>query len=138
MELRIEGLAKRYGEITALHEIGLRCGRGMLGLVGPNGAGKTTLMRIIATLIPETTGSVSWNGNDTRARGQAVRQVLGYLPQEFGLYGELTARRFLRYLAAMKGLEKNHATRRVDELLEMVNLSQVADQRLQGYSGGMK
>ena len=78
----------------------------MLGLVGPNGAGKTTLMRMIATLLEPTEGTIRWNGQDIRTHGEALRQVLGYLPQEFGIYPEFTGRQFLRYLAAMKGLPK--------------------------------
>jgi ABC-type multidrug transport system ATPase subunit len=110
----------------------------MLGLVGPNGAGKTTLMRIIATLATQSTGAVCWNGLDTRQDGDMVRQTLGYLPQDFGLYPELTARLFLRFIAAMKGLARPLAARRVDELLELVNLEAEADRRLGGFSGGMR
>jgi ABC-2 type transport system ATP-binding protein len=138
MELTIENLGKRYGSHWALRQLSLHCGPGMLGLVGPNGAGKTTLMRMIATLLEPTEGTIHWNGLDTRAHGEAVRQVLGYLPQEFGIYREFSGRQFLRYLAAMKGLPKALANRRVDEVLETVNLEQVADRKLTTYSGGMK
>ncbi len=110
----------------------------MVGLVGPNGAGKTTLMRILATLIPASAGTVTWAGMDIRKHAQSLRQVLGYLPQEFGLYEEFTARQILRYLAAMKGLPGDLALRRVDELIELVNLEKDADRRLKTYSGGMK
>lgn len=138
MELVIDRLGKQYGRTVALGEVSLSSGPGMLGLVGPNGAGKTTLMRIVATLIPQSRGSVTWNGLDTRSAGQHIRRVLGYLPQEFGVYGEFSARQFLRYLAAMKGLPGALARARVDELLELVNLRDDADRKLQGYSGGMK
>ncbi len=138
MELLIEGLGKRYGEQWAIRDLSLRAGPGMLGLVGPNGAGKTTLLRILATLLDPTTGHATWNGLDTARQGQAVRETLGYLPQDFGLYPELTARQFLRYMAAMKGLPTALARRRVDELIEVVHLSAEADRRLGGYSGGMK
>ncbi|HZQ10878.1 MAG TPA: ABC transporter ATP-binding protein [Anaerolineae bacterium] len=138
MELQITNLSKRYDDKWALRDISLRCGRGMIGLVGPNGAGKTTLMRIIATLIPPTSGSVSWDGHDTRRAGQAVREVLGYLPQEFGLYGEFSGRQFLRYLAAIKGIPNELARARVDEVIELVNLEREADRQLSTYSGGMK
>ena len=110
----------------------------MLGLVGPNGAGKTTLMRMIATLLDPTEGTIRWNGKDIRTNGAALREVLGYLPQEFGIYREFTGRQFLQYLAAMKGLPKSLAHRRVAEVLEIVNLEQVADRKLPTYSGGMK
>jgi ABC-type multidrug transport system ATPase subunit len=138
MELVIDRLGKSYGSTVALRDVSLTSGPGMLGLVGPNGAGKTTLMRIIATLIPQSNGSVTWNGLDTRSNGQQIRQVLGYLPQEFGVYGEFSARQFLRYLAAMKGLPDGLARSRVDELLDLVNLRDDADRKLRGYSGGMK
>ncbi len=138
MELTIERLSKRYGQHWALRELELSASPGMLGLVGPNGAGKTTLMRMLATLLEPTEGSIRWNGQDIRAHGAALRQVLGYLPQEFGLYSEFTGRQFLRYLAAMKGLPSSLAHRQVDEVLELVNLEQVADRKLPTYSGGMK
>jgi ABC-2 type transport system ATP-binding protein len=138
MELLIENLGKRYGQHWALRQLSLRCEPGMLGLVGPNGAGKTTLMRMIATLLDPTEGTIRWNGQDIRTHGGALRQALGYLPQEFGLYGEFSGRRFLRYLAAMKGLPKSLAHRRVDEVLEIADLEPVADRKLTTYSGGMK
>ena len=92
----------------ALRQLSLRCEPGMLGLVGPNGAGKTTLMRMLATLLDPTEGTIRWNGQDIRTHGKELRQVLGYLPQEFGIYPEFTGRQFLRYLAAMKGLPNAH------------------------------
>nr|WP_244422631.1 ABC transporter ATP-binding protein [Ktedonobacter racemifer] len=138
MELTIERLSKRYGQHWALRELSLRGAPGMLGLVGPNGAGKTSLMRMIATLLEPTEGTIRWNGQDIRTHGQTLRQVLGYLPQDFGVYPEFTGRQFLRYLAAMKGLPTSLVHRRVDEVLEIVNLEQVADRKLPAYSGGMK
>jgi ABC-2 type transport system ATP-binding protein len=138
MELTLERLSKRYEQHWALHQLSLRCEPGMLGLVGPNGAGKTTLMRMIATLLEPTEGRILWNGQDIRTHGRTLRQVLGYLPQDFGTYPEFTGRQFLRYLAAMKGLPAELAHRRVDEALETVNLEQVADRKLPTYSGGMK
>jgi ABC-2 type transport system ATP-binding protein len=137
MSLSIENLSRRYGSRWALRDITLSAESGLVGLVGPNGAGKTTLMRIVATLLPATSGSVRWNGKDTGSEGAAVREVLGYLPQHFGIYPELSGRRFLRYLAAMKGLHREVGSRRVDEVLETVNLEADADRRLSTYSGGM-
>jgi ABC-2 type transport system ATP-binding protein len=138
MELTIERLSKRYGQQWALRELSLRGAPGMLGLVGPNGAGKTTLMRMIATLLSPTEGTIRWNGQDIHTHGQALRQVLGYLPQDFGIYPEFTGRQFLRYLAAMKGLPASLVNRRVEEVLAIVQLEQVADRKLPTYSGGMK
>ena len=137
MALVIEQLGRRYGDRWAVTDVSLVCEAGLLGLVGPNGAGKTTLMRIIATLLPPTTGSVRWNGLDVGAGGQRIRARLGYLPQQFGVYPEFSARRFLRYLAAMKGIGRPRRDRRVDEVLELVNLETDADRRLSTYSGGM-
>jgi ABC-type multidrug transport system ATPase subunit len=138
MELTIERLSKRYGQHVAVRDLSLRCEPGLLGLVGPNGAGKTSLMRMIATLLEPTEGTIRWNGQDIRTHGQELRQVLGYLPQDFGVYPEFTGRQFLRYLAAMKGLPGALLNRRVDEVLEIVNLEQEADRKLPTYSGGMK
>src|SRR5260370_9650910 len=107
-------------------------------MLGTNGAGKTSLMRMIATMLEPSEGTIRWNGQDIRTHGQALRQVLGYLPQDFGVYREFTGRQFLRYLAAMKGLPKSIANKRVDEVIEVVNLEQVADRKLPTYSGGMK
>jgi ABC-2 type transport system ATP-binding protein len=138
MELMIDRLSKHYGQHVALRELSLRCEPGLLGLVGPNGAGKTSLMRMIATLLEPSEGSIRWNGQDIRTHGQVLRQVLGYLPQDFGIYPEFTGRQFLRYLAAMKGLPGALLNRRVDEVLSIVNLEQEADRKLPTYSGGMK
>lgn len=138
MELTIERLSKRYRQRWALREVALRCEPGMLGLVGPNGAGKTSLMRMIATLLSPTEGTIRWNGQDIGTCGQALRQVLGYLPQDFGIYPEFTGRQFLQYLASMKGLPRSLINRRVDEVVEMVNLEREADRKLPSYSGGMK
>ena len=133
MALVIDHLGRRYGRRWAISDLSLTCEGGLLGLVGPNGAGKTTLMRIIATLLPPTTGTVRWNGLDVGASGQAIRARLGYLPQQFGVYPEFSARRFLRYLAALKGLPRPRRRRRVDEVLELVNLEADADRRLSTY-----
>ena len=138
MELTIERLGKRYEQHWALRELSMRCDPGLVGLVGPNGAGKTSLMRMIATLLEPTEGTIRWNGQDIRTHGEALRQVLGYLPQDFGVYPEFSGRQFLRYLAAMKGLPRSLVNRRVDEVLEIVQMGQVADHRLPTYSGGMK
>jgi len=138
MELTIDGVSKRYDGHWALRDISLRSGPELIGLVGPNGAGKTTLMRMLATLLPPTDGTIRWNGRDTRRHGGELRRVLGYLPQEFGIYPEFTGRQFLRYLAAMKGLPNDLARRRADETLELVHLGAAADRRLTTYSGGMK
>jgi ABC-2 type transport system ATP-binding protein len=145
MRLVIDGVSKCYkGNIWGLRDFNLELEPGVLALVGPNGAGKSTLMRILATITKATEGSVTWSG----ANGQAavdisrlpdeLRAVLGYLPQDFGIYPNLNAVEFLEYLAALKGLDGPTARRRIQELLQVVNLFDIRKQPLGGYSGGMK
>jgi ABC-type multidrug transport system ATPase subunit len=139
MELVIDGVGKRYGRaVWGLREFGLALRPGVLGLLGPNGAGKSTLMRILATVTRPTTGRVTWDGVDLARDPDAVRRVLGYLPQDFGVYPNLTALEFLEYLAAVKGLDARAARRRIGDLLELVNLTEVARRPLGGFSGGMR
>jgi ABC-2 type transport system ATP-binding protein len=139
LKLVIENVGKRYrGRVQALHNFSLELGPGVLGLLGPNGAGKTTLMSILATITRATEGRVAWNGADIAADPDALRAVLGYLPQDFGVYPNLNAGEFLEYLAAVKGLDAAAARRRIDELLDLVNLADVRKRPLGGYSGGMK
>lgn len=138
----IKQLTKTYkGKVQALQGIDLNIGHGMFGLVGPNGAGKTTLMRILAGLLRPSSGSVSVFGHNmlTSEGKQAAKAALGYLPQELGLYPNLSGREFLDYIAILKGITDSGVRRRqIDELLEQVRLSDVADRRLKTYSGGMK
>ena len=133
--LEIRDVSKRYGDVQALRDVSLAVDRGVLGLLGPNGAGKSTLMRIVATLARPTRGRVIWEGRPLSEDPDRLRRVLGYLPQAFGVYPKLTAREFLRYLAAAKGLA---ADDRIDELLSLVNLHEAADRRLETFSGGMR
>ena len=139
MQLAIEQVSKVYkGNIWALKDFSLEVGPGILGLLGPNGAGKSTLMRILATITKATHGTVTWNGVDTARSPDGLRAVLGYLPQDFGVYPNLNAVEFLEYLAAAKGLDSQSARRRIDELLAVVNLVEARKRPLGGYSGGMK
>lgn len=139
MKLTIDRVSKRYGANTlALQDFSLDLGSGILGLLGPNGAGKTTLMSILATITKPTSGTIQWNGTDLAADPNAIRSVLGYLPQDFGVYPNLNAVEFLEYLAAVKGLDSASARRRIDELLNLVNLTDVRKRPLGGYSGGMR
>ncbi len=139
MQLLINNVSKRYGADTwALRGFGLELKPGVLGLLGPNGAGKTTLMSILATITRATEGTITWNGVDLATNPDALRTVLGYLPQDFGVYPNLTAVEFLEYLAAVKGLDGASARRRIDELLDLVNLTDARKRPLGGYSGGMK
>ena len=139
MQLAIENVSKRYGAGNwALRNFSLQLGPGVLGLLGPNGAGKTTLMSILATITRATEGRVVWNGTDLAANPDALRSTLGYLPQDFGVYPNLNAVEFLEYLAAVKGLDAATSKKRIDELLNLVNLTDVRKRPLGGYSGGMK
>jgi len=135
-------LTKTYGKkVQALRGVDLEIGAGMFGLVGPNGAGKTTLMRILAGLLRPTSGSVIVLGNDvTTGRGKlAVKSVLGYLPQELGLYPDLSALEFLEYIALLKGVtDKTERENQLKEILELVGLTGDARRRLRTFSGGMK
>ena len=143
MNLSIQKVSKQYRrDFWGLRNFTLDLGEGVLGLLGPNGAGKSTLMRILATVTQATEGKVTWNGNshavDIAKQPDELRQVLGYLPQDFGIYPHLNAIEFLEYLAAIKGLDGQTARRRIDELLQVVNLADAARRPLGGYSGGMK
>jgi len=139
MRLRVDGVSKEYrGGVRALRDVQLTLGPGVLGLLGPNGAGKSTLMRILATITRASGGQVLWNDVDIAARPEALRAVLGYLPQDFGVYPNLNAMEFLEYLAAVKGLEARSARKRIAELLDLVNLTAAAKRPLGGYSGGMR
>jgi ABC-2 type transport system ATP-binding protein len=142
MEVVISGLTKVYGgKVHALNDVDLSIQSGMFGLLGPNGAGKTTLMRILAGILRPTSGTVrigGWDCSSERAR-TAVKRVLGYLPQELGVYPDLSARQFLDYIGILKGLDDGKARRRrVEELLETVDLAAAADRKLKSFSGGMK
>jgi ABC-2 type transport system ATP-binding protein len=139
MKLEIENVSKTYrGNTAALRSFRLELGPGVLGLLGPNGAGKSTLMRILATITRPTAGQVLWNGTDIKRDPDALRTVLGYLPQDFGIYPNLSALEFLGYLAAVKGLDAASASKRIGELLELVNLTYAARRPLGGFSGGMR
>ena len=139
MELVIEGVGKRYRrDVWGLQDFSLTIDNGVFGLLGPNGAGKTTLMNILATITKPTQGKVSWQGIDIVQQPNPLRESLGYLPQHFGVYPNLNPVEFLEYLAAIKGMSGQAARRRIDELLELVNLVEARDRPLGGFSGGMK
>ncbi|MFY9610617.1 MAG: ABC transporter ATP-binding protein [Blastocatellia bacterium] len=138
--LAIKDLKKTYPSgIQALKGITLEVPSGMFGLLGPNGAGKTTLMKIAATLLEPDSGTVQMNGVDLITRKDKARRMLGYLPQEFGLYPTLTAEQMLDYFAKLKGVaDKKQRLALVDALFERVNLSSARKQRLGGFSSGMR
>lgn len=137
--LSLESVGYRYaGGHAAVADVSLELGPGILGLLGPNGAGKSTLMRMLATMTRPSSGRITWNGTDLAAAPNALRGTLGYLPQDFGVYPALSAREFLGFLAAVKGLSGPKARERVDDCLCQVGLGDAADRRLGEYSGGMR
>jgi ABC-type multidrug transport system ATPase subunit len=139
MELSIKNLTKIYqGYKYGLLDFTLELKPGIIGLLGPNGAGKTTLMRILATLLKPTKGQVFWNGVDTIHKPNVIRQILGYLPQDFGVYPNLNAVEFLEYLAAVKGQSGRKTRGRIIALLEELNLTHAARKSIGTYSGGMR
>ncbi len=139
MQLVIKDVGKQYTRnFWGLRNFTLELGPGVLGLLGPNGAGKSTLMRVLATITKASEGQVSWNGFNIDHQPNELRRVLGYLPQDFGVYPNLNAIEFLEYMAAIKGLDGRAARQRIDELLQLVNLRDAAKRPLGGYSGGMK
>ena len=139
MQLTVTDLGKQYThDFWGIKAFSLVIKPGILGLLGPNGAGKSTFMRMLATITKPTNGTISWNGSDVVKSPDILRDVLGYLPQDFGVYPNLSAIEFLEYMAAIKGLDAFSAKRRVDELLQLTNLVEAARRPLGGYSGGMK
>ena len=139
MSLVIEGLTKQYNKNKiGLTNYSITINKGVLGLLGPNGAGKSTLMKIIATISKPTQGTLFLDGRDIVKDPDHIRKVLGYLPQDFGVYPNLNAYEFLEYIAAMKGVGGKYLRKRIDMLIENVNLTADAKRPIGTYSGGMK
>ncbi|WP_423746751.1 ABC transporter ATP-binding protein (plasmid) [Haladaptatus sp. SPP-AMP-3] len=139
MNLHTTNLGKRYTEeVWGIRDIDLELDEGIHGLLGPNGAGKSTLMSILTTVMKPTTGTAYWNGTDIIESPDAVRPVLGYLPQDFGVYPDLTLAEFLEYIAALRGLDGETASARIEELISLVNLVDVRTRKLKTFSGGMR
>lgn len=138
MELKCNNLTKQFGHFTAVDHLNLTMTNGVYGLLGVNGAGKTTLMRMLCTLMHPTSGTITCNGKDIFQMDNDYRNLLGYLPQEFGFYPEFTVRDYLMYIAALKGVRTVVAKKRVRELIEQVGLSKVGNKKMKKLSGGMK
>lgn len=136
MQIRVEDLNKIYGRNRALEQVSFLIGEGITALLGPNGAGKTTLLSILATLIEPTSGRASVGGYDVCSQRREVRQILGFLPQDFGLYDRLTAYEFLDYMSVLKGIRNRRQC--VQWALEQVGLEHHARQRIGTFSGGMR
>ncbi|MCB2297431.1 ABC transporter ATP-binding protein [Clostridium tagluense] len=137
-KLEIKNLTKSFGKKNANNNITLTLENGVYGLLGPNGAGKTTLMKQIVTLTKPTSGEIIYNGKSIYEKEDEYRNIIGYLPQEFGAYKNFTAKQFLKYVAALKGIDKNSASKKIDELLNLVGLYEVRNKAVGKFSGGMK
>ncbi len=138
MELMLDSITKEFGGFVAVDQISLTMANGVYGLLGVNGAGKTTLMRMLCTLLKPTRGNIYCNGKDIFKMDAEYRNLLGYLPQDFGFYPEFTVKDYLLYIAAIKGIRPVVARKRTKELIAKVGLAKVADKKLKKLSGGMK
>ncbi len=136
MILDLSGISKRYGKKEALHNVDIKFETGIYGLLGPNGAGKSTLMNIITGILRQNSGTVFYEGQNVERLGRNYRKILGYLPQNPGLYPFYTGRQLLSYFAKLKAVDDSE--NRINELLDIVNLTGDADRKVGGYSGGMK
>lgn len=137
MKLKVKDISKNYNRYSALRGVNLELEPGLYGLLGPNGAGKSTLLKIIAGILRPTAGSILLDNEPVSKLGEHYRAMLGYMPQDLGIYPEFTAKRYLLYIAALKGLTEAQAKAEIDKLLEAVGLSSNAEQKLKGFSGGM-
>ena len=140
MELKIENISKSYnrGKKQALNNINITLREGVYGLLGANGAGKSTLMNILTDNIEADSGIITLDGTNILKLGRDFRDILGYVPQQQGIYDDFTAIRFLWYMAALKGMKQKFAKERIEHVLELVNLKDVAHKKLKSFSGGMK
>ncbi len=138
MELSVDRLTKQYGRKIAVDCVSTVLKPGVYGLLGENGAGKTTFMRMLCAILESTSGEVFLDGREIVSMGAEYRDILGYLPQESGYYPNYTAKEFLLYMAALKGIPGDVAQKRVQELLEVVGLSDAAGKKMKTFSGGMK
>ena len=138
MQLEIKHLTKRYGDKTALDDFSYCFDAGIYGILGANGAGKTTLMNLITDNVRRDAGEILFNGTDVLKLGKRFRSVLGYMPQQQGMYPDFSARAFLLYMAELKEIPRKQAREQVEALLEMVNLQDAAHKKLGGFSGGMR
>ncbi|MFE1245153.1 ABC transporter ATP-binding protein [Fictibacillus sp. NPDC058756] len=138
MKLTIENITKTFKDKSALNDINLELTTGVYGILGANGSGKTTLMRILASVMKPSSGRVLLNGQDIADMNERYRELIGYLPQHVGYYKNFTAEKFLKYIAALKGLPKDETNEKVEEVLELVGLSDHHRKKIGGFSGGMK
>lgn len=135
--LEVKNVSKKFKNFTAIENINLSFENGVYGLLAPNGAGKTTLMKTIVTLLMPSSGEILYNGTNINELDDKYRQIVGYLPQKFGYYKEDTPVKFLKYMAALNGVDKKMAAERCDKLLELVGLNEVKNKKMKKFSGGM-
>lgn len=138
MKLQMVNVTRKFGDFCAVDDLNLTITNGVYGLLGVNGAGKTTLMRMICTLLPPTSGKILCDGKDIFKMDGEYRNLLGYLPQEFGFYPDFTVKDYLMYIASLKGIRSMIAGKRVKELLEQVGLAKSVNKKMKKLSGGMK
>lgn len=138
MKLQIRDLSKKYGNKVALRNFSYTFTPGIYGILGANGAGKSTLMNLITDNVKRTEGQILWDGTDILKLGASFRKLLGYMPQQQGMYSDFSARAFLRYMADVKGLKHKDTKAQIEQLLELVSLKDVAHKKLGGFSGGMR
>jgi len=135
--LVVNNVTKNYGNLSVLKNINLEFANGVYGLLAPNGAGKTTLIKMLTTLIFPNEGEILYNGTDIVKMDDEYRDILGYLPQEFGYYKNYSPKQYLLYLAALKGIDNNVAKKKIEELLKLVALEEVTNKKMRKFSGGM-
>ncbi|MFP9130435.1 ABC transporter ATP-binding protein [Niallia sp. BSM11] len=135
--IKLENISKNYKDFTALTSIDMQFDKGIYGLLAPNGAGKTTLIKMLVTLITPTTGTIYFNNQPISTLGEKYRELIGYLPQHFGYYKHNSPVQYLRYLAALKGMDKRTVEMRIDEVLNVVALTDVKNKKMRKFSGGM-
>ena len=135
--LSVEHVTKKYRDFTVLEDINLTFENGVYGLIAPNGAGKTTLIKMIVTLLRPTSGVIKWDGEDVWKLDWKFRELVGYLPQQFGYYRNYSPRSYLRYIAALKGISRPVAEAKIPQLLNLVSLTDATDKKMRKFSGGM-
>lgn len=136
--LELCNISKKYKEKIALNDVSLKLDNGIYGLLGPNGAGKSTLMNIITGNLEPTEGTLKWNGKEVKELGSNYRSLLGYAPQQQGMYETFSGRRFLSYMATLKGISKSSMEDEINRVLLYVNMVEKSNQKIGTYSGGMK
>ena len=136
--LELKDVCKSYGDKCVLKDFSYTFENGIYGLLGANGAGKSTLMNLITDNVSRNSGDILYDGNEILDMGAAYRELLGYMPQQQGFYENFSARMFLYYIAELKGIKKKEAKKQIEGLLDIVNLTDVADKKVGGFSGGMK